>query len=335
VYSFSSYHWNVNDLSEPDRRAVAALNDASPSLPSAGYATHDEDGLLNAFPALLRSDDVRARGIALDQYRYADAQMRWTDENPFTVFEDEALAVARAMLASVPLGGRPVEISPFDVSCWNSALGILSRAGDETDLPRLFALVDLAMTGHADLSRLESMDLFWAVEIRVDEWTRDAVRARLHAILTQSDVPDPLRREAIGFLANEEHLKVHFALEDAVVPLLRHDDVWVATTAAKVLVGRPGYDHLVREVVATWDGNPTGPALETRRLIGEADELADARATHSGQPSHPGGGPGMSSPPSSAASGAWNCLRHVSMSASLIGKVVCGAVAWRQTMRAR
>ena len=184
--------------------------------------------------------------------------MRWTDENPFTVFEDEALAVARAMLASVPLGGGPVEISPFDVSCWNSALGILSGAGDETDLPRVFALVDLAMTGHADLSTLELMDLFWAVEILVDEWTRDAVRARLHAILTRSDIPDPLRMEAIGFLAKEEHLKVHFALEDAVVPLLRHDDVWVATTAAQALVGRPGYDHLVREVVATWDGSPTG-----------------------------------------------------------------------------
>ncbi|MFI6636697.1 LysR family transcriptional regulator [Nonomuraea fuscirosea] len=51
---------------------------------------------------------------------------------------------------------------------------------------------------------------------------------------------------------------------------------------------------------------------------------------HSG---HPGGGPGMSPPPSSAASGTSNRSRQSATSASLIGNVVCGAVAWRDAIR--
>ncbi|MEV4080918.1 LysR family transcriptional regulator [Nonomuraea fuscirosea] len=54
---------------------------------------------------------------------------------------------------------------------------------------------------------------------------------------------------------------------------------------------------------------------------------------HSGQPGHPGGGPGMSPPPSSAASGTSNRSRQSATSASLIGNVVCGAVAWRCAIR--
>ena len=72
MYGFSSFYWDVADLAEPDRRAVDALDGASPPLPSAGYATHDPDGLLAAYRTLLHSADPPARGVALDQYTYAE-----------------------------------------------------------------------------------------------------------------------------------------------------------------------------------------------------------------------------------------------------------------------
>src|ERR1700678_3424895 len=72
------------------------------------------------------------------------------------------------------------------------------------------------------------------------------------------------------------------------------------------------------------------------RLLSDQLELAKRQwsAAHCAQPGHPAGGPGISPPPSSAASGIWNCSRHWSRSASLIGKVWCGAFSWRCAMRA-
>jgi hypothetical protein len=59
------------------------------------------------------------------------------------------------------------------------------------------------------------------------------------------------------------------------------------------------------------------------RLLSDQLELAKRQwsAAHCAQPGHPAGGPGISPPPSSAASGIWNCSRHRSTSASLIGNV--------------
>ncbi|WP_327003079.1 hypothetical protein OHA72_49695 [Dactylosporangium sp. NBC_01737] len=166
MYGFSSFHWDVAELAGPDRRAVEALDTASPPLPSAGYATLDPDGLLAAYRTLLHSDDVQARGVALDQYTYAEAQGRWGNANPLAAYDAEVLAEARAMLAVAPGPALPLAVQRRVTACWNSALGVMAfLTGDDgaADLPRIVEVLGAASA--ADL--LDDPYPFWALEVRL------------------------------------------------------------------------------------------------------------------------------------------------------------------------
>jgi hypothetical protein len=88
---FGSWYWEC----EFDDAVLQAAFDATGTAESA-------DDFRRAFLVLLRSDDVAARGVALDFYDRAGATSRFGEENPFGCFHDEVMAVAREMLAGPP-----------------------------------------------------------------------------------------------------------------------------------------------------------------------------------------------------------------------------------------
>jgi len=57
-------------------------------------ANHDRA----SFELLLRSDDMAAVGIALDQYQYGEGASRWATANPFAEYGGEVAARASAVL---------------------------------------------------------------------------------------------------------------------------------------------------------------------------------------------------------------------------------------------
>ena len=170
MYRVDTFNWDVEELSETDRAAVRALNELSPSLPSAGYATNDPSAFLDAFRTLLHSADVRARGVALDQYHYAGANHRWTGSDPLDTMDAEVAVVARDLLAVPHQAGVPLLDQPHVVSCWNSALSALARSydGSDGDLPRIVTVLDTMMRSG---STLDSTGI-WALEVRLPTPTR-------------------------------------------------------------------------------------------------------------------------------------------------------------------
>lgn len=271
MFGFSSYHWDVGELSETDRRALVTLNDASPETPLAGYATHDPAGLFGAYRALLHSTDVRARGVALDQYAYAEAQGRWAIENPLVLFDDTVRAVARAMLAAVPRPGVPLTDQPLLLSGWRSALGALTHLadGDPSDLPLIMTVVE-AMAADDLLDR----HAFWPVEVRVTDTDRAGVDAWLAGMATDERLPVDVRVGAVQALGPGHH--------EQVAGLLRHPDPPLAIAAAHLLLdGDPPPETAARVagVVSGWPDDAPYPASEVRHRLEEIADLAKARAT--------------------------------------------------------
>jgi hypothetical protein len=269
LYGFSSFYWNVDELGDEDRRAVAALDTASPHLPSAGYATHDLDGLLAVYRTLLHSADVRARGVALDQYTYAEAQHRWGADNPMTRFDDEVLAQARAMLAVTPDPAVPLAAQPRVTACWNSALGVLAFLTDDTsaDLPRIIEVLDSAFA--SDLLDVYS---FWALEVRLidaDEPTCARVGAWLAATFGNDQLPIQVRVTAVSAFRDDRYA-ARLGQRDAIADLLDQPDIRLSIEAALVLADvDSAYDEAVRRTVAGWPDDAPYPASEVRELLAE------------------------------------------------------------------
>lgn len=272
MYGFSAYYWDVAELGEADRRAVRALDEASPALPSAGYATHDEAGLVRAFRTLLHSDDVRARGVALDQFTYAGGQHRWTSQDPLGRLAAEVLAEARAMLAVSHDPSVPLRDQPLVTSAWNSALGALSRvdAGIGADLARIVEVLDLAYAAAAGGDEVLDVFASWALEAALtdsDEATCARVGRWLAGVFGDVRLPRDIRTGAVGPF-RDDRLAGRLGQQAALVDLLRDGDLRLSIEAAWTLVGRPGCVDAVRAAVAGWPPDAPYPASEV------LDELA-------------------------------------------------------------
>ncbi len=279
MYGFSSFYWNVSELAEADRRAVEALNTASQSRPSAGYATHDLAGLLAAYRTLLDSADVRARGVALDQYAYAEAQGRWGADNPMTRFAGEVRAQARAMLATTPEPGVPLAEQPRVIAGWNSALGVLKHLadGDTSDIPRIVEVLSAMF-----LDNLLDVDAFMALEVRLvdaDAPTCARVGAWLAATMGDERLPHEVRISAVKAF-DDDRYSARLGPRDALAGLLDNSEIRLSVIAANTLLHiDESYEPEIRRAVAGWPDDASYPANEVREILADADELARARAS--------------------------------------------------------
>jgi hypothetical protein len=273
VYGFSSYHWDVHELAEEDQRAIAALGTTSPPSPGAGFGPHDPDGLLAAYRTLLHSPDVRARGVALDQYTYAAAQHRWGAENPLTRFDEAVLAQARAMLAVTPEPTVPLAAQPRVTAGWNSALGVLAflTDGSVVDLPRIVEVLDSAFAG--DLLDIHALRALGVRLVDADEPTCARVGAWLAARFTDETLPVEVRVTALSPFRDDRYA-ARLGQRGAIADLLHHPEIRLSIEAAWVLADRDSaHDQAVRRAVAGWPDDAPYPADEVRDLLAAADAI--------------------------------------------------------------
>jgi hypothetical protein len=254
---FTAFYWDVDTLGDEDRAALEAGD----------YRT------------LLHSADVRARGVALDQFVYAEAQGRWGLVNPMAGFGAEILDRARALLAVEADPAVPLEAQPQVTAGWNSALGAMAfLPGDgaeegAADLPRIVEVLRTA--GERDL--LDDTYAFWAVEVRLveaDPQTCAWVGAWLVATAADPRLPTGVRVAAVRACGDDRY-RDRLGGRDAMRALLHDPQLRVSVEAARNLPG----DDEVRRVVAGWPQDAPYPAEEVRQAIADADALAAARRT--------------------------------------------------------
>jgi hypothetical protein len=153
-------------------------------------------GLSAAFLLLLHSADARARGVALDQHHYAQAQGRWGLNNPLREYDAETLTEARALLA-VPLEpAASLDEQPAVVLGWCSAMGVLTYLGEIDDLPRLMEILDAAVPGVPRAGDV-NIELFRAMEFclrAADGPTCRQVGARPATVAADESLPAACRR---------------------------------------------------------------------------------------------------------------------------------------------
>ena len=228
---------------------------------------------------MLHSTDIRARGVALDQYTYAEAQGRWGADNPMTRFDDEVLAQARAMLAVTPDPAVPLADQPRVIACWNSALGVLAfhaRIGDTADLARIVEVIDSTLAGD-----LLDTYAFLALEVRLvdaDEATCARVGAWLAATFADARLPTGVRISAVQPFM-DDRFSARLGQRATIAALLADPDIRLSIQAAWALADRDGPNEAVRQTVAGWPDDAPYPASEVRDLLADADELARARAS--------------------------------------------------------
>jgi hypothetical protein len=278
LYGFTSYYRSPADLGVDERRAVETLNGATPELPTAGDATHDQAALSAAFQVLLHSADAGARGVALDQHRYAQAQGRWGLTNPLREYDAEVRTEARALLA-VPLQptATPDEQTTVILG-WCSAMGVLGYLGEIGDLPRLMAILDTAVPGIPRAGDV-NIELFSAIEfclLAADEPACRQAGARLAAVAADESLPADLRISALGPFG-DDRINGRLDQENVLAELLADRLIKVSIAAAGTLVRRRDHEPLVRRIVAGWPADAPYPAMEVRVVLDEFDELTRAR----------------------------------------------------------
>jgi hypothetical protein len=204
----------------------------------------------------------------------------WPADAPYPASEvrrelDEAdeLASARRVLAG--RAERNATPDPLLVDAVRGALGAVREYGDDSDLPELMGLladtdmvIALVAAGYAE-----------DVVKTIGGCLRDCEQAASHGAALAGLFADEARPSAVRAMAIQllRWPDVPLGQEDALAGLLGHDDLRLATEAARTLVERDGYRDLVRTAAAGWPADTPDPAAETRQMLAEADELAQAR----------------------------------------------------------
>jgi hypothetical protein len=249
VAEFPSYYWALDGLRTPDASAARTLSER-----------RELKQVVAAFEHLLASEDVAARGVALDQYAHCEARGRFGSSNPFARFTERVVAEARAQLrqppvtATTPLGTLVVGANHA------SALGLLSHLGDATDLESIAG----CLTPSQDVNVLEAACL--AADHCVRDVVAEAARnigARLAAIVQDPGSRDEVRLMALAPFRNQPSLDhVEMLLDTA-----RHGTLPLAIHAAWALAGRIEDDTELRRIAAGWPEDAPYPASEVRDLL--------------------------------------------------------------------
>ncbi|GGW65235.1 hypothetical protein [Streptomyces xantholiticus] len=232
IEGFHSTYWKDTELDDP------VLRNAHDEL---RFPLSDE-GCLQAFATLLRSEDPVAVGIALDQYESSKGLRRvLEDEERAEAYLPEVLARAREVLR------RPM--SPAEVSALNMIGAQHAEPGDA--------------------------DLLLDVLARPDS---DAVRERAvwmaYGVLDEAEVKDERLVAALGDLILDPSVGFYFTKEKAIRVLadslgadadgillraLREGEPKVQAHASYFLVGTGGLDRhraILEEVAESWDDQP-------------------------------------------------------------------------------
>ncbi|HEU4727813.1 MAG TPA: hypothetical protein VFT22_07995 [Kofleriaceae bacterium] len=243
--TFDSYHWRGAVLGTPELERARALVSSSQDRAS--------------FEQLLRSDDVAAVGIALDQYRYGEATERWGVASPFAQYRDEVAARARRVLREPPSPGSERALPGANHA---SALNALANLIEPEDAGLVVSA--LAGTPTADVRCAATAAAGYVLRNAADPDER--LTAALEKIVFDDALPSGERIDALGSLANASAAVVTAIL----LRVLELPDVKLQAHAALHLLDRDQGAHreVVQRVAHTWPADPPYPA----------DEVLDALA---------------------------------------------------------
>jgi hypothetical protein len=251
--SFDSYHWRRATLGIPELERARALVSTS----------HDRA----SFELLLRSDDMPAVGITLDQYQYGESTSRWGTANPFVEYSREVAARARAVLRE-PLfpGSERIQVGANHAS----ALNALSNLIEPEDVD----LVVLALT-HPRSADLRGAAITAAG--RVFE-KASAPNDQLMAALEQMVLDDALtvaeRIDVLSSLAGTSSPRATAVL----IRALQLPQAKLQAHAARHLLDRDqgAYRTDVETVAQTWPAEPPYPADEVLQALHTRNEQGDS-----------------------------------------------------------
>jgi hypothetical protein len=230
---FQSWYWKC-DFDDAKLRAA---------FDATGTATTPGE-FQKAFLLLLRSDDIVARGIALDFFDRATAVSRFGEPNPFEPYRDEVLTTAREMLGRPP---RPGDDVAFEGANHASALLALKNDAGTEDVELVLAVLRRRPDGVLLNDALDTAK----------------------TVLRRSEIPDPHLIALIGEMVFDQTLDIDVrreacdALRDAAgdeaTALLARatgeDDYGLQQKAAWALsIGKRFYTHrvLLERLDASW-----------------------------------------------------------------------------------
>lgn len=253
---FNSYYWNPINIESPELQAQL-LKLVSTDGP--------EDEAKAAFGALLRSGNRVAQGIALDNYFYANSLTRYGADNPYDAFVQEMLFVARDELAREPIrqileDGRTIEGANYA-----SALGVLSRVGDASDLE----LISPILMTSQDINVLATASMAAARVLRSVD-AGPIVLARLAELASAARWSQDLRMLAIAALRTAGGPNA----SDYLARVAEAAELPYSAYAAKALCERdmPRFRGLLEGLVSRWPDDASYPANDVRRLLGLEQE---------------------------------------------------------------
>ncbi|MFJ2630139.1 hypothetical protein ACIO6T_44290 [Streptomyces sp. NPDC087532] len=134
-------HWWVTQIKDDSKRANC-LELATPTSISA---------FIEAFTALLRSDQTPCVGIALDYYQSYDAMCRHGIENPLEQFDAEVLTCARQLLRQPPAVAARQPEAKEDGANHASALAAMMNLAELRDADLIAGSLNLATTSEVKI----------------------------------------------------------------------------------------------------------------------------------------------------------------------------------------
>ncbi|MGC7103020.1 HEAT repeat domain-containing protein [Amycolatopsis lurida] len=231
--AFHSTYWKDTELDDP------ALRKAHDEL----RFPLSDDGCLQAFTTLLRSEDPVAVGIALDHYESSEGLRHvLADEERAEAYLPEVLARAREVLCRDP-------VSPAEVSALNM-IGTQHAEPGDADL-----LLEVLTRTDSDAVRKEAIWMAYGVLDKA-EVKDERLVAALGELVFDSSVGFNLTKEtAIRVLADS--LGAH--ADDILLRALRDGEPEVQAHAAYYLVDTGGLDRhraILEEVAESWGDQP-------------------------------------------------------------------------------
>jgi len=243
---FEAYYWRISDLATVNVTAGERLRRDE-------YAADT----LAAFESLLHSDDVVARGIALDHISYAQTQGRLSVANPFAALIGQALESARTELNHPAVTSTSPRGSTVVGANHASALGVLSHYGDARDLDAISRFLEPSQ----DLNVLEEACM--AVDHCIPEATsatRHAIGVRLAAIFCATHLAEEVRIMAISSFLDDPSLNQ----DDSLFNILNSNTMPLSAYAAWALIDRNLDNPGLHQIVAGWPEDAPYPAGEVR-----------------------------------------------------------------------
>ncbi len=249
--SFIAYHWTADALTlEASARALHRL--------VARDSTPEQRGA--AFQELMEGGEVAARCIAFDQFDHAVSQGRLGLGNPFEVHRSRLLELAREELKAAPVDSS-VEGRRIEAASHASALHVLARAGDASDLPRVAA----ALSGHDGEDVLVAACLAAADLLYEAPGAPSDLAESLQRLALDSRRSDFLQEQAVGALGQDKRV----TRDEALVEIATRGRYPASGHAARLLAhDQPErYRALLERLCGGWP--ESYPAVEVRRLLTE------------------------------------------------------------------